>query len=468
MFSYDQVAAISESAKHCIIRERQVYADIYNLIEGYVGNTVKLDKKIRLMIGGTMGVNLLLGKERDLDDYVYDLYGEDPFLHANDLTNLIDQHLLKKKDDTKIVFMKTIIPYRTYKIFVDNRPLISIIATPPNSYDLIQPLLVKTFDQKNSVLVLSPEIHLIDLYRALYSPAMAGEWETALKDENKLFQHLKRNIKERIGGDKDAPKPDEATIEERQQIAAMLLKSFITDNAEVVLIGEHALHMLTQSKIRTMVLQILSTDPDRDFEIVKSLIIKFLGRNIPVVKMTRDLYIMQDYRIRRTTIKIGAGEEQKEIMYLYNSPQYDLIPFNTAIDAQNSKRFIQVGNPFVILRFLLIDFWMVRWVESIKGINEEFAKARLNSILTKILELRSKLSRLDEASHTTTLKDEFLNESSLFRVFPDTIEDYVGEYENENIAIKNKTKDMAKKYYDYFPREYYTRNEKWRDIKNAD
>jgi hypothetical protein len=299
---------------------------------------------------------------------------------------------------------------------------------------------------------------------------MAADWGSALNDENKLFQHLKKNIKTRIEGGAKVTEatPEEASIEERQQISAMLLKDYVTSNVDVVLIGEHALHLLTKSKVRTMVLQVLSTDPDRDFEIVKSLIIKFLGRNIPVVKMTRDLYIMQDYRIRRTTIKIGGGAEQKEIMYIYNSPQYDLIPFNTAIDPNENKKFLQVGNPFVILRFLLIDFWMVRWVQSIGSINEDFAKARLNSILTKILELRSKLSQLDEASHTTTLKDAFVQEGTLFHVFPDKTEDYVGEYENETIALKTQTKDMAKKYYDYYPREFYRRNNKWRDIKATD
>jgi hypothetical protein len=67
-------------------------------------------------------------------------------------------------------------------------------------------------------------------------------------------------------------------------------------------------------------------------------------------------------------------------MYIYNSAQYDLIPFNLA---RYEKNKIQVGNPFVLLRFLLIDYWTLRIIKLLNYIDEKFYKHRTNSILRK-------------------------------------------------------------------------------------
>jgi hypothetical protein len=458
---------IIEQGKKHIFKEREQYQNVYDLIEKYISEMARLDKKQRLIVGGSMGINLFLAKERTLDDFVYELFSEDALKHANNLTNRID---IEIKDEAKVVYLVTKIPYRRYEIYIDGRVMIILLALPPNCYEIVQPVSVKNFTKTHDMLVLSPEIYLIDMYRTLYSPKMADEWETVINEENKLFQHLKKRIKGR--GD-SSPDPIGPTNEERHNVEVALME-YVTNNQNVILIGEHAMHLIINSEIKTKIIQILSIDPEADVEAIKKIVTKALGKQTPVMAATKELHIMQDYRIRRTTIKIGPQNSSKEIMYIYNSPQYDLIPFNTAIDNTGNDDYIQVGNPFVVLRFLLIDYWMIKWVAASGKINEHYMRERVDSVIEKLLELRSKLSDLDQKMQTATIGSHLValaSKEALLTLFPTESNDYVGTFEDESIAIKiymKEEKSKKKYYHDYYPRESLMRTGSRREIKSSE
>lgn len=465
MYSFDYLDQIRDSIENKIYVERLQYVKIYEIIEEYISKTSE-NKKNAVMIGGTMGVNLLLQKERTYNDFSYELYTENAFVHANNLINKIAE-----SNNDYIVFLKTAIPNMKYQIFVDMRIIATFYKLSEGGYDLILPVSVKTFDQKLEVLVVSPEIQLIDIYRTLYSPNRADDWENNLYDESKLFNHLKQRINDKITSGSEIS----ITLEERKLLELQLLKQFVSNNENVVLIGEHALKIIINTETTIPVVQIISqNDIETDFSEIEKIIKKTFKRNIPVTKFTRDLHIMQDFRIRRTTIKIGDTDNQKDIVYLYNAAQYDLIPYNLV---QNGSDKIRLGNPFVLLRFLLIDFWMVRWVKRIGGIDESFAMQRLDSILNKILKLRIQMQ-----SHETTVKnngkkiektininpksfDSYENsQRAPFRIFQSLSEDYVGFYDDENISQKLMIKDLTKKYHDYYPDEYKKKFGNYRNL----
>ncbi len=457
----DQVSLLIPPATENIINERMQYKDVYYLIEKYISEVARLEKKKRLIVGGSMGINLLLEKERSLEDYVYELYTEDPLINANSITNKIDVWINDKlKDKTKIVFLSTKIPYQRYEIFLDGRLIVLVLALPTGGYDIVQPLSTKSFNQEFQLLILSPEIYLIDIYRTLYSPNAVDNWETAISDENKLFQHLKKRIKGKGVDPVDGGADEELSHEMRQKIELALMK-FVTNNRQTVLIGEHAMHLLIKSELKTKIVQILSVDPDTDVLEIKKVIFSVLGKNVPITTTTKELHIMQDYRIRRMSVRIM----KKEVMYIYNSPQYDLIPFNTAM---NGDSFIQVGNPFVVLRFLLIDYWMIRWLSAGGHIDERFMRGRLDSVVAKLLELRTKISELDEKMHTTTIGSKFISgQATLLSLFPTESNDYVGIYEDESLAMKLYMKEQRSKkkyYHDYYPQESILRTKSRREI----
>lgn len=486
MFSFDYLSDIWDSIENKIYLERLRYEVFYETIEKYVSSfTYKNDRTI--MVGGTIGIDLLLEKERSIEDFQYELYSEMEFIHANDLTNLLEETNVINSSPF-IISLKTTIPNLKYQIIIDSRIMVTIYKLPKNSYELILPVKVNTFDKKNKVLVISPEIQLLDIYRSLYSPNESEDWESILYDETKLFHHLKKRIQEQsnlltviaaspasnisadiMGGTEHIEK---ITTEERKRISLHLLKDFIIGNPNVVLIGEYACSIILGTEIGTTILQIISQNNlDDDFLQIERIIHTILNKDIPVVKLVRDLHIMQDFRLRRTTIKIGDQETgQKEILYIYNSANYDLIPFNS-IHSEITEKKLNLGNPFVILRFLLIEFWIIRWIRQLGSIDEQYAKGRLDTILGILLKLRSVLAKEGEEvvkkrRRTININTEYFDSllQPTLRIFPSDSKDYIGSYDDENISIKIIIKDLNRKYFDYYPYDYKKKNNFYRKV----
>lgn len=456
MFSVDQVGRVWEKCEDKIFEERLRYESVYEKIEDYIVSanrlTVSKDRNDpRIIIGGAMGLNLLLKRDSTHQEFVYELYTEDSLHHANSLSNEIAS-LVK---DSWIVRMVSKIPNIQYEIWVDFRLMVKVFtlkSDPVKAYELIQPVQVKSHDEKRDLLVLSPEMHLIEIYKTLSLPNEVGLWEEKLDEELQLFQLLKQRVKT-IGG-------DEMTKDERTNVENALLAKFVVGNKNIVLLGEHAFKIIygkhnKQLQTSSPVILVISTaDPEEDYNTIKKIITETLGRNIPVTKLTRSVNVMQDHRILRTTIKVGSETNQKEVMYIYNSAQYDLIPFNTAVSEKNSE-IIQVANPFVLIRFLLIDLWVVRWVKEMGKINEFFADKRVSNIISLIIELRNMMG-------DGKIKDEFYAKNDeLLNVFQRNR--YIGKYVDETIAMKLSMTDQ-KRYADYYPQGYLRKNGEYRKL----
>src|SRR6185437_9024562 len=310
MYSFNYLDKIKKQITEKIYHERMQFNFVYEIVEKY---TAEHAKKNYVIIGGSMGIDLLLKKERSIEDFYYELYAENAFLHANNLSNLIDEN-----NSEMLTFLKTTIPNIKYQIFVNGRNIITFYKLPQQSYDLITPVLVETFDKKNKVLVISPEIQLIDIYRTLYSPNRADDWENSYYDENKLSQYLQNRITHGKIGAEDKPLADtliKVSQDDRKLIELQILKQFVKNNSNVILIGEHALKIIINSEVNTSIIQIISQNSlEEDFAEIEKIIKQTLKRHLPIVKTTKDLHIMQDFRIRRTTIKVGDPEVgQKEI-----------------------------------------------------------------------------------------------------------------------------------------------------------
>lgn len=473
MYTINQVERIKTLIENKIYVERLTYFEFYEVIEEYLNSFSSSTTGATgsaIMVGGTMGVNLLLKKERNIQDFVYELYAENAFLHANNLINLLEE-LNSKTKKNLIILLKTTIPNNKYQIIIDNRPMVIFYKLSENSFDLVLPVKTKTFDNKKEVLVVSPEIQLIDIYRTLYSPNKSDIWQENIEDEKKLFQHLKQRIQQSTSfafnyvlkkGSDDITGGEEIKNEDKKLIELELFKQYIVNNKNVILIGEHAVKLLTNLPSNSNIIQVISANTiEQDFIEVENIVKKTFKRNIPVVKITRKMHVMQDFRITRTSIKIGDEHNQKEILYIYNSGFYDLIPFNTFV--KDSKSSIQVGNPFVLIRFLLIDFWMVRWIKILGSIDNKYANQRLDSILNKILFIRNMMS-----NDKLEIDKKYFNNSAnpKLKVFTSNTNEYLGHYDDENISQKVLIKDLSKKYYDYFPSEYYKKNKSYRVVEN--
>jgi hypothetical protein len=487
MFAVDQVSLVTPKLEAHIYQERLRYTVIYDIIEEYIqhnltATNIANNRDFRIIIGGSMGVNLLLGRERTYRDFQYVLYTENSLIHANDLTNEIAKCITDLPDDSNIkhiiVKLKSSIPDIKYEIYVDNRPLITIFtlrSDPVKTYNLLEPVEVKSFDGKRKLLVLSPETHLLDIYRVLSSPADVELWEEYLTDEERLFELLKGRLAV-LGGVDKAP---EITQEERTRVENALLEHYIVGNDSVVLLGEHAFKFISaydskysfgNIQMSSNVINIISKHTgDELLNSIKKVVQKALGRDIPVVAQTRSTNVMQDFRLTRTTIKMGAENEQKEIMYVYNSAFFDLIPYNTLKQSKSGK-LLQIANPFVLIRFLLIDLWMIRWVREMGKINEFFAKKRTHNILSLIVGLRHAMVGTSENKLTIPQKrkqlaiedDLFANKDEPLNVFQR--KRYIGIYVDELVTIRMKQQHLDKRYVDYYPQGYFVKNKQYRTL----
>jgi hypothetical protein len=460
MFAIDQAGLVSAKMNNHVLNERLRYASIYDLVEDYMveANTSKSKQRdTRIMIGGSVGVNLLLERSRTYLDFHYELYTEDSLIHANSLTNAIAKHL--NIQNNWVTKLKTSVPDVKYDIFVDNRLLITIYtlrSDPVKTYDLIEPVEVKSFDGKRKLFALSPEMQLLNVYRTLSTPAESGMWMETLANEELLYTLLKKRLS--ILGGNILGGRDELTTADRSKVENALLSDFVANNNKVVLLGEHAIRIIKRdTNMSSNVINVITDMPEEEsFAMIRSVVHKALGREIPVTKQTRSPNIMQDFRLTRTTIKIGADSQQKEVMYIYNSASFELIPFNSI--ANPEKKSIQVANPFILMRFLLIDLWMIRWVREMKKVNEFFAKKRIHNILSLIVGLRTMMA-LSETM--PKLKDGvFANENDLLNVFQH--KRYVGTYISEMISVRLKQLHSDKRYFDYFPQGYFFKNKAYR------
>jgi hypothetical protein len=471
MFSIDQVKPIENDVKEKIMRERMRYTIVYDVVERYLHGQSST-KNPSIMLGGSIGVQMLLGHERGTDVYMfqYELYAENAFKHANMLTNDISAALSPKgywQEGEFIVWLKTYASssiQQKYSIVVDNRPIVTIVGIPNGSSAIISPVLTSSFDKKKQIAVVPAEMMLLDIYRTLYTPGENGDWEESLSNENQLFHHLQEREKIIRADVTGGSNSGEVTWKMRKQIELLIVSEYISNNPKIVLLGEHALYIITQDTTNTNIMHICSTlSPD---DIVADIEDLLKRSGIPPLRVSvkdQHLHIMKDYRLRRYVIKI----EDKEILYMYNAAHYDLIPFNSINSSENKKLFISIGNPFVILRFLLVEIWIVRWILSLGKIDETYAKKRIDSMLSQVLSLRKRMSEGSASNHSvTTISDSYFGstvEQSGLKIFQSESSDYMGVYVSEIISQKQEAKEQ-KKYPDYMPQRYYKDNGEYRKI----
>ena len=365
----------------------------------------------------------LLSKTQDIDDFQYFVYASSGFAKCNNLVNLLTEktpYLWK---------LRTIFGNHTYHIYLDTRLiLICKELKLPESVKIIEPMKRDSHTTGKPVWVMSPEMMLIDIYRQLSSPASAGDWESLLEREAKLFQILTSRKKEIVGG--KLSKRLRADLENR------ILKYLST--SEHILIGEHACKALVGSEVTSPVIEILAQDLNLDE--LKNVIHEVVPD--PVIKYDRDLQIIEDFRLMRTTVKVGSQDDSVEVMYIYNSPDYDLIPYNMV---ETKKGFyLRVGNPFVVMRFLLINIWIVRWLRELGRIDKSFATRRVDHQIGLVLRIRKALGI--GKIETTSAKPGL-------RIFQR--HDYLGCFMSDQLALKLTALESDHRYPDYVPLAYY-------------
>jgi len=419
---FDHVSAVQPAIEEFILHERETWGAYYKIIEDYVS-----EKK--LILGGNTAVKLFLsGGKRTLDDFKYVIYVPYDFTYefAIELTNKLNDG-----PDGRMSSMKTILPHSKFVISVDFRPLVVMYKVHnPNAdrlkvIDIIRPETRQWFSGRD-VLVLPADLLMFELCHTLTNPADYDDWDDARVSLNALMKYP-------ISGGNEKQNHTFA----RDVVQQEIMQKYVTNNDSCCVIGFHALAVLSGKPLSgpsdRHILHLITGNNQRT--IIEKIIKDLVGNKGDVTHIKRDMYIPTDNRIKRTQIRLDG----RDIAYLYNSAAYDLIP-------TIKRKGVRFGTPLVIMRFFILEIWIIRTIIALSAANKEFAEMRKNEFLTAVLRAYKCFDKMPEIS----------------------ADDYIGVYENEELAFKMKSLVSGKFFGDYVPAVVKARSGEYTQPKNED
>lgn len=367
---------IADAKKFVLENDRAKYKPYFETAEKFCSDR-------GIVIGGANGIELLLGHEMTKDSFFWELYCSDVFENGKALIEALYATKVNHVD-SRTLYLQTNIKNRELTILVDARYLFKIYSLETyrgvslsGTMNTVQ--VDGWFGAK--VNVFPPAIVLISLYQGLYSPSKCGQWEDLCAAEKLVYQKFiaSENAGEIQGGF------------DRSVADDIMLHSLLKDN-RIVLIGDYAM-----SKYGISVgsrIQILTDIPMEELATMTSRVLSNEKNQLRKIKVTHsrtsyarfNLNIPSDFQISKHTMYAVVGGEQIPLYDVFNSPEYEQIPYNV-IDK------IQVAAPYVLLRFIFIDIWIIKLIIGIGRVKtgsgkEAGLKQRIKSLSVLTNKLR--------------------------------------------------------------------------------
>jgi hypothetical protein len=423
-----------KQAEEWAIKDRMNYKEVYEVIEQFC-----VDKGALL---GEVGVGYWraeVEKEAVLPRqfYVYDIYVEECWDSVKELADLVKKALEGKP--TNYVEYKEDIRKQAYTLMVDYRIAARVFELKKykdiDILKVIKPIMVKSryLSPPRDLMVISAEVQLMEIYRSLCNPKKAGDWEQFAEVEKELYTIFKKGRQEKqadvdpkvlaellgdekVGGkgqERGRSKGSELSREERQKVTKQLMKW--CSERDMVVVGEQAFNLIFETTYDGK-LQVIGTPILGEIEKVVS---KTIGRPLALAAYVRELKVIGDMRLRRTTIKVK--DTNREIMDFFNSHEYDLVPYNLI---EKGSVMYKVGNPFVLIRVFLFDFWIIRWIKEMSLIDERFTEEKIKRLVSLIITVRD----------VWNYRKVFIRSNAILSAFQASR--YIGIYYPEAIAVK--------------------------------
>jgi hypothetical protein len=431
------VPGLISAAKEIVVtNDRMLYAPFFTIIEKYCERVC--------VIGGRVGADLLIGQPLHKDSFMWEIYTNNTYetaMHiADDFMNAHSPHI-----DPKTTVLNTNERNIEQTISINGRAILKIYRLDQyrnvDLMEMVRPVISNGYFG-GKVQCLSEEIQLSDIYQTLYSPGKFDKWESALSNEEKMYNFVEPYLeKVYLGGNNDSIF---GSMMERDVI---IIKSLTADGG--IIIGSIAMRLLgLSSSIQR--LQVIIDKPIED--IVKKLTVVLndtLGGQNPIQlsHVEYKLHLVSDFRLTKHTIYIvKSSTERTAIVDIFNSTAYELIPIShidTKLDDDNFKNVL-VGNHYVLLRFKMVDAWAVKLILGISKSEAAVrgAKASMVHIIEDIRLLRAEIKRLIGTP------------DGLKILFPNGVDqkyDYIGNYVTEKISKKKLLQGTREYFAPYYP-----------------
>lgn len=408
----------SEAEKFIMDNDRMMYLPFFEAAEKFCAEN-------SVLIGGRIGIDLLVGREVSQRSFYWELYCDDTFNAARAfavaLSKVSSPHI---PADT--VALQTNIRHKEFTISIYARSLFKIYSMDKyrniKLVDLMGPAVRTSYFTKIPIKCISEEMQLIAIYRTLYSPAKLSLWREELVNENKIYNLIKDSLGEKATKEISGGSPNVKAAARDMQC---LLMDKLIRKTNNVLIGDHAMFRMKLIKDPTRI-QFISSDNIEQIEASCEKILNQSRSGRAGYKITHVRYplnIPDDFQILKYTIYVTDGKEQTPIADIFNSSQYEMIPFA-------EKDNIKIGNPWVLLRFLFIDIWILKLILNIGSDNTEFIKGKIRTNLTRCDLIRENITDVLEVFQSSN---------------------YVGSFVDDYIAKKKLIKEKGERFPNFYP-----------------
>ena len=399
-----------------VVSRRIPYMAIYTIIEEYI-RTNQLIVSTR----GRMLKSLAVGM------FVYDIFCQNCEKNANELANT-----LAELDE--YVEMSTKLPRQKITITIRCVTVVTLYSLPAISRGpaIGVSAIFSTTTQPGrfcNMLHFSNEIELIEVYHMLYCLHNVADWADLAELEMDMYATISHKIggkqRNRIAKLKRPLLSTQTTGHagtrpgKSVDIAEYIATAMHTLSPMVIFISETAKALLTNKSV--IRLQCITWQSPK---IIMANLNAVFGRELGIKKCKIDAPF--DVRLCRYTVHIG----KHVLADIYNSARYEPVP---VVRYQGHA----IGNIYVLLRFTLLDMYLVKFLQASDRIHAETATAIRRKLLSMLLLFR-------DAGGAAT-------------------DDYVGTY--VPLSVYEKKKQAATKVKRYVPRLYKSQNGTYRTFK---
>lgn len=412
-----------------VVKERSAFKQIWEIIEAYC-------KQFNLIISNKYTLTHNRNASANIRNPEYHIYAENPFRHANNLSNAIHAKMIKDSN-VRFTMMRTLKEREDFLITYNIRNVVFLhklqkFKHPMSANKIIKPI------KLNNLLYMPPELEIIDVYHTLYDASRYRGVKEALNHEPLLFQQvIKRKEQGVFGGS--------CRDQKRSQLAAFkvdLVKNWLLDKNQLpgkdkfILVGSWA-HDWIKSKdlcVSGEKIQVISTMTPKE---LNDKLQKFADETmrLPITHRKQFLQIPEDSRVTRYTfyasITSERGATEKPFLDLFTSASYEVIPYKV-IDG------MYIGIKEVILRFLFIDLWVIRVIRGFNTMDSNRMKQKLLYLWKLILFFRD------------------------YKIPGDT--KYFGDYQDKFTSEKIRSREQSRRYFPYFPEAALIRDKKYRKL----
>lgn len=431
--------------------DRKKYYVFFELTEKYVS-----EKKESLIVSGITADYLLLNKAVDVNFMTYEVYCDDAVKYARELATLIYNSNIKvdeKKDiDLRLIQVVTKVPNKEIIIKIGDREIVNFknLQIHGGVYIVDVVLTVERkglFNKDMIVNCISQEHQLIKIYTSLSDPKECGEWSKLIEMEQiyrKQLDLLNDVSLSTIAGGRPMPKKQFRRIDIDKLVKTMY-EEFASLPGHVV-VGTMAINTNNQEFGKTR-LEIITMYPlETEEPKIKKILEVNVDQSIHIETSINYPHVPTEVKIRKLTTYYVFEKMRRVIIDIFDTGTYSLISFNT-----DNEDGIRVGTLFVLAKHLLIDLWTIRYIKKRNQISDEQYKNKVREINT---DLKSLFYDYDF--------NQINNNQKWTEIFPLSPNNYLGHYEDEELAIKRMIRmsyeSSTKRYYSYFPYQKSTEN----------